>query len=115
MSRLKGQLGEDIATAYLERQKYSILARNVVMKGGELDIVAKAPDGTLVFCEVKYYALGSLVHPLEAITPTKQRLLIRSAELYLKRLGNPDIACRFDAIVVKTAFDITHLENVIVQ
>ncbi len=115
MSRYIGQLGEDMAVAYLQSEGYDVVARNVVMKGGELDIVAKAPDGTLVFCEVKYYAPASQVHPLEAITYIKQKRLIKSAQLYLLRMGNFDIACRFDAIVVKTATDIMHLKNVIVQ
>ncbi len=104
-----------MAVALLREKSYLILARNVVMKGGELDIVAKASDGTLVFCEVKYYSKGAMVTPLESITRTKQRRLIRAAQLYLQRMGNPDISCRFDVLIVETATQIQHLENVIVQ
>jgi putative endonuclease len=115
MSRQIGQLGEEMAVSYLKSHGYEVVARNVVMKGGELDVVAKDRDGTLVFCEVKYYAPGSQVHPLEAITYAKQKRLIKSAQLYLLRMGNCDIACRFDAIVVKTATDMLHLKNIIIQ
>jgi putative endonuclease len=112
MSRLKGGFGEDVAAAFLVRLGYRILVRNFVVKGGELDIVAKDADGCLVFCEVKYYVAGSMVNPLESITPSKQRLLSRAAELYLKRLGNPDIQCRFDAIVVRDHQEPIHLKNI---
>ena len=48
-----GQLGEDIACKYLESKKYRILTRNYRKPWGEIDIVTKASDGTLVFIEVK--------------------------------------------------------------
>lgn len=47
-----GKFGEDIAVRFLEKRGFCIIERNVYMRGGEIDIVAK--DGTkTVFIEVK--------------------------------------------------------------
>ena len=48
-----GKLGEDIACEFLENNGFAVLFRNARNKFGELDIVAKDHDGTLVFVEVK--------------------------------------------------------------
>jgi len=48
-----GKAGEDLAAIFLKRKGYGILDRNFRRKFGEIDIVARAPDGTLVFVEVK--------------------------------------------------------------
>jgi putative endonuclease len=47
-----GALGENVAAEYLRRHGFSIRARNVARKTGELDIVAEQ-GGTLYFVEVK--------------------------------------------------------------
>ncbi len=52
MSRRVGVLTEDQAAGFLETQGYTIVARNVAARGGELDIVAL--DGkVLCFVEVR--------------------------------------------------------------
>lgn len=48
-----GKLGEDIACAYLQNKKYKILFRNYKKPWGEIDVIAKAKDKTLVLVEVK--------------------------------------------------------------
>ena len=48
-----GQLGEDVACEYLAKNGYSVLVRNYRRKWGEIDVVAKSKDETLVFFEVK--------------------------------------------------------------
>ena len=48
-----GKTGEGIACGYLVDNGYKVLARNYRRKWGEIDIVAKYKDGTLVFFEVK--------------------------------------------------------------
>jgi putative endonuclease len=50
--RRVGNLGEDIACTYLEKQGYVIKDRNYLRKYGELDIVA-SKDGLIHFIEVK--------------------------------------------------------------
>jgi len=48
-----GKIGEDKACEYLINKGYEVLERNYWQKFGEIDIIAKAPDRTLVFIEVK--------------------------------------------------------------
>lgn len=48
-----GQTGENLACEYLVGERYKILKRNYRQPWGEIDIVARAPDNTLVFVEVK--------------------------------------------------------------
>ena len=48
-----GKLGEDVACDFLKNNGFTVLFRNARNKFGELDIVAKDHDGTLVFVEVK--------------------------------------------------------------
>ena len=48
-----GKLGEDFACEYLVKNGYKIIERNYRKFYGELDIIALAPDKTLVFVEVK--------------------------------------------------------------
>lgn len=48
-----GQFGEDLACEFLVDKDYRILERNYRKPWGELDIVARARNGTLVFIEVK--------------------------------------------------------------
>ena len=48
-----GSIGEDAACKFLTRAGYAIIERNHWQPWGEIDVVARAPDGTLVFVEVK--------------------------------------------------------------
>ncbi|HXF44217.1 MAG TPA: YraN family protein [Candidatus Paceibacterota bacterium] len=48
-----GAWGEDRACEYLVENDYRIIDRNFRKAWGEIDIVAKYKDGTLVFVEVK--------------------------------------------------------------
>lgn len=50
--RALGRLGEEQAAAHLERCGFTILARNVRTRHGEIDLIA-CDDATLVFVEVK--------------------------------------------------------------
>jgi putative endonuclease len=70
-----------------------------------------------VFVEVKSRAEDALYQPREAVTPEKQRRIIKSALLYNNRYPNPR-QIRFDVIEVVTdktapvkALEIRHIEN----
>ncbi|MGD9497290.1 MAG: YraN family protein, partial [Armatimonadota bacterium] len=49
----KGWRAEDYAVTHLTRVGYHILARNVQVGPGEIDIVAEDPSGALAFIEVR--------------------------------------------------------------
>ena len=64
-----------------------MLTRNWRCGQGEIDLLCARADTpsstTLVVCEVKARTSHSFGHPLEAVTPTKQRRLRRLATAYL--------------------------------
>lgn len=106
----KGKAGEDLAVEYLLSKGYVIEARNFRTRYGELDIVAVAPDGTLVFVEVKAAASTGCGNPLFRITPAKQKTIAGMAKRYMydrKLIGRP---CRMDVIGISRG-KIDHIPN----
>ena len=79
-----GQIGENIACEYLRDRGYKIIARNFRKPWGEIDIIAKAPDKTLVFIEVKTMSdfIGAELKPEDQLTGAKLQKLQRTARLY---------------------------------
>jgi putative endonuclease len=79
-----GQFGENLACEYLVEKGYKIIDRNFRKKWGELDIITKAPDKTLVFVEVKTMTENSGVglKPEDQLTRAKLEKLKRTACLY---------------------------------
>jgi putative endonuclease len=82
-----GQIGENIACEYIRDKGYKIIARNYRKPWGEIDIIAKAPDKTMVFAEVKtlQQVQGGQygdISPEDNLTPAKLQKLQRTAQLY---------------------------------
>jgi putative endonuclease len=94
-----GARGERIAAAYLTDSGLRVLDRNWRCREGELDLVARDGDA-LVFCEVKTRRGTGFGHPVEAVTPAKQRRLRVLAQRWLSGHDEhaPDV--RFDVIGV---------------
>ena len=95
-----GRRGEAAAARWYQKQGCRLLTHNFHTRMGELDVVVQEPDGTIVICEVKTRAEGSLASPAEAVDRPKQRRLIRAAEAYLQRTGLSDAPVRFDVAEV---------------
>ena len=97
--RTLGKIGEDLATAYLEKSGYKILVRNYRQKCGEIDIIAMDRQ-TIVFIEVKTRRTLVFGPPFAAVTEKKQRQIGKVAQDYLCRndlFGRP---ARFDVISI---------------
>jgi len=77
-----GRTGENLAVAHLERSGYLILERNVFMRHGEIDVIARQ-GGDLVFVEVKTCTSNRFGTPEDAITPAKIRSLAQAVQEYL--------------------------------
>jgi putative endonuclease len=95
-----GRRGEDAAAAYLERIGITVEERNWRCPVGEIDIVARE-DGCLVLVEVKTRRSERAGTPEEAVSPTKQRKLIRLAQAYIQRSSVPADSVRFDVIAIR--------------
>lgn len=94
-----GGRGEEAAKAYLQALGYRILLENYTTPAGEVDLIAQ--DGeVLVFIEVKARSSARYGPPEAAVTPWKQRQIVRAAELYLAKAGLKEAACRFDVVAV---------------
>ena len=95
-----GRKGENFAADYLERNGFTILARNWRTEAGELDIVARK-EHEIHFVEVK------TLHHKEGFTPAgnlsfKQRRRNFSAgKVFLALLGSPFMTGFFDLIEVE--------------
>jgi len=76
-----GKKGEDAAAAFLVKQGYSIVERNVANARGEIDIIAKK-KGVYYFCEVKAGMEGSWFNPAENLTKAKLKKFLTSVEHY---------------------------------
>lgn len=107
-NRTRGKLGEVRAEQYLGEKGYEILARNVVSRGAEIDLIAS--DGRcIVFVEVKTRT-GSFSSGREAVTPAKQKRICQGAMYYLMRNGLMNRQARFDVIEIQGE-RVTHIEN----
>ena len=85
--------------AYLEGRGCTILARQWRCRQGELDLVARSPEGVLCFVEVKLRSAGAIALPREAVDGRKQARLRDAAALYLSTCET-DAPARFDVAEV---------------
>ena len=82
MSRAKGDLAEQRAREYLQKDGYEIVDHNVYSRFGEIDIIA-SKGGIYHFIEVKSATTYEVA--IANITPSKIAKLIKSIESYLKK------------------------------
>ena len=95
-----GQKGEAAAARYYLDRGCRLLAHNYRTRMGELDLVLREPDGTIVICEVKTRSQGMLQRPAAAVDPAKQHRLICAAQGYLQQTGQSEEPVRFDVAEV---------------
>src|SRR3954468_6289983 len=89
---LAGRAGEALAQRHLEARGVRILARNYRVargrsqRGGEIDLVALEPDGTLVFVEVRVRHGSMGGGAAASVGPAKQARLVYAAQAWLAAL-----------------------------
>lgn len=99
-TRAIGTAYEDLAAQQLTGMGYRILERNFRCREGEIDLIAI--DGAyLVFVEVRYRKDDRKGHPLESVTPYKQRKICRVSEVYRYKQRIPlETPVRYDVAAV---------------
>lgn len=100
-TRIAGQVAEDQAQRFLEKQGLVLVARNYQPSGramADLDLVMTQKDGTLVFIEVKQRSRLDFGGAAHSISIAKQRRLIKAAQYFLMRLHFVPV-CRFDVVL----------------
>jgi putative endonuclease len=98
-----GDAAEDRALAHLVASGLRLLARNYRTPGrggGEIDLVMRAADGTVVFVEVRQRASRSFGGAAASVGHVKQRRILFAARHYLMRLAQQP-PCRFDVVSVE--------------
>ena len=104
-TKQRGDAAEDVALAHLQRQGLRLVQRNFRTPGrggGEVDLIMREPDGTLVFVEVRQRASASRGGAGGSITALKQRRIVFAARHFLLRLGS-EPPCRFDVVLIQGA------------
>jgi putative endonuclease len=96
----QGDAAEDAALAHLRSRGLRLVTRNYRTPGrggGEIDLILRDTDGTLVFVEVRKRASSGYGGAAGSIGWAKQRRIVFAARHYLMRLGQ-EPPCRFDVI-----------------
>ncbi len=103
-TRVAGQAAEDRALAHLTAAGLALVERNYRTPGrggGEIDLIMRERDGTLVFVEVRSRSGGAFGGAAGSIGATKQRRIVLAARHYLMRWASPP-PCRFDAVLIES-------------
>jgi putative endonuclease len=98
-----GRWGEDLAVQHLVAAGLEVLDRNWRCREGELDVVAREPDGTVVFVEVKTRRTAAFGQPSEAVSRAKAARIRTLACRWLLHHPSGGVPLRFDVVSVVRA------------
>ena len=111
-------MGERRAADFLVAKGYRVLQRNARTQLGEIDIIARSPDGLLVFVEVR--TRKGRRAALAAVESVDKRKQVRLANLAIEYLAARELdeSARIDVIAIAVDSNgrinsIEHLENAV--
>jgi len=107
-----GDEGELMVARALERQGFTIQAKNYRKPFGEIDVIAKKND-LLIFVEVKRRKKRSF-DLSQLITLSKQRKIIMVAQEYIARHNHDSMYCRFDVALIDGQ-ELTYIPDAFTQ
>ncbi|MFG6448994.1 YraN family protein [Roseateles sp. BYS180W] len=105
-TKQQGDRAEDRALSYLQRQGLQLVARNYrVARGparhaGEVDLIMRDADGTVVFVEVRARSSRNHGGAAASVSHQKRRRILYAARHYLLRQPSPP-PCRFDVLALE--------------
>ena len=100
-----GDRAETLALKHLQRHGLALVCRNYRVargpraRGGEIDLILREHDGTVVFVEVRSRADPTFGGELASVTARKQQRLVLAARHYLAGLARLP-PCRFDVVAI---------------
>jgi putative endonuclease len=103
--QVSGDAAEAWALAHLREQGLVLVERNYRvargpnLRGGEIDLIVRARDGTLVFVEVRGRANLRHGGAAASVGAAKRASLVLAARHYLRRFASPP-PCRFDVVAI---------------
>ena len=98
-----GDAAELLALRFLQGQGLQLVQRNYRTPGrggGEIDLIMRCSDSTLVFVEVRARSSATHGGAGASIGWIKQRRIVRAAQHYLLRARQCP-PCRFDVVLVE--------------
>jgi putative endonuclease len=104
-TKAAGEAGEARALAHLLAEGLSLVQRNYRVargphaRGGEVDLIMRERDGTLVFVEVRTRQSAAFGGAAASVSAAKQRSLVLAAQYFLQALRSVP-PCRFDVIAI---------------
>ena len=104
-TKRRGDAAEALALDYLLQAGLQWVESNYRTPGrggGEIDLIMRSPDGTLVFVEVRQRSSRSHGGAGASIGALKQRRIIFAARHFLMRFASLP-PCRFDVVLVQGA------------
>lgn len=104
-TKSRGDAAEAAARVFLAKAGLTFVAANFKTPGrggGEIDLILRDTDGTLVFVEVRQRASASHGGAAASIGMAKQRRIIFAARHFLRRYSSLP-PCRFDVVLVQGA------------
>ncbi len=102
-TKQQGDAAEDAALHHLQAAGLRLVQRNYRTPGrggGEIDLIVRSPDGTLVFVEVKHRATTRFGGAAASVSAVKQRRIIFAARHFLMHLP-AEPPCRFDVVILE--------------
>lgn len=97
-----GRFAEEKAAEYYLEEGYLIRERNWRYNHIEIDLIAQK-DNEIIFIEVKARS-GRDLDPVDAVTYSKRKRIVRGADIYLKSLQG-DYEYRFDIFALEGDMD----------
>jgi len=102
----QGDTAEARALAHLQARGLALVRRNYRvaggprMRGGEIDLIMRARDGTLVFVEVRSRAGMEHGGAAASIGSSKRARIVYAARHFLQRYAATLPPCRFDVVAI---------------
>jgi putative endonuclease len=100
-----GDAAETRAWAFLQERGLTLVRRNYRVaqgpraRGGEVDLIARERDGTLVFVEVRVRSSRAHGGAAASVHGGKQRRIVYAAQHFLRSIATPP-PCRFDVVAI---------------
>jgi len=102
-TKSRGDRAEQTALDHLQKHGLRLVKRNFKTPGrggGEVDLIMRERDGTLVFVEVRQRSGSGQGGAGASITATKQKRIVLAARHFLHQIGS-EPPCRFDVVLLQ--------------
>ena len=99
-TRHRGKLQEQRAQRFLAGEGLALVQANFQCRAGEVDLIMRDRQGSIVFVEVRYRSSDRYGSALETIGPVKQRRLRLAANFFLNARKWQHYPCRFDVVAI---------------